>query len=80
MCAITLSIANGARSAPPRARACSPRETVFVVQRVYALWGRSKRILMMLCPVFVIVNTANLVDTGFGEWRACGLQAWSTIR
>jgi len=38
---------------------------VFVVQRVYALWGRSRRILMVLTPIFTLVYISTIVSAAF---------------
>jgi len=42
---------------------------VFVVQRVYALWAHSKRVLMIVCPVFVLVYVSTFISTAFAIVR-----------
>jgi hypothetical protein len=40
---------------------------VFVVQRVYILWGHNKRVLAMVAPMFVLVYSTSFVSAGIGE-------------
>jgi hypothetical protein len=44
-----------------------PRGPVFVVQRVYALWGRNKKILLFLMSTFTVVYLSAFLSDAFRE-------------